>query len=253
MAASSLSTFQQQLHEQQSKPPLQPLQLPNHHFETDAKLSAASTAAFDHALKSHVAKLQEEEGGSGAAPEGQAAYYLPSANKYRCKLCHTREITYDTQLELDAQAYADGCPSTHAGEAEKKGAAENLYYVAIKPENFDGLYGGGAITQAWDQAFEAWFNEVTQFDAAAFEYARHFIILTARTQTKMGCAFKVCDADLNNPKSPFFDVGGAVLVCRFLNEEGTWSDDVAHFNGKADRNDESCKAQESSLCLQNYE
>jgi len=157
--------------------------------------------------------------------------YMATANTYRCKLCHTSPLRWNATLEAAAQAFADTCPISVL-------EASNVYVQSISPTVFEEVFEDMSVM--WEAAHEAWYGELTQYDEGNFEHARRFITLEARSQVAVGCAYSMCPAEHEDTESPFYPQGGAVFVCRYRNAEGTWSDDVAHFHGKADRNDESC-------------
>ena len=152
---------------------------------------------------------------------GQPPPYLATVNNCRCKLCHTAPLQKDHALQAAAQTFADTCPTEASGEDTRNGAGETVFFHSSSSLDANAI---------WEAAVAEWFGEMTHYNDGDFGGARRFITLEAESQLAVGCAYSVCPDD------------HTVAVCRYRNAQGKWSDDVRHFQGKADLNDASCRA-----------
>jgi len=135
---------------------------------------------------------------------GTASSYVDDHNAFRCLHCDTAISVYDAELEAEAQAYADTCPTGHASGLTD---GENLYWK--------GWSGSTApsLAQSFSDATTSWYGEEANYNYATGQsdggVIGHFTQMVWKTSTRIGCGAKL---DCTNRFSGFTN---SAIVCRY--------------------------------------
>jgi hypothetical protein len=135
--------------------------------------------------------------GSGGELSADDQAILNAHNGYRAKHC-VPNLTWDAQLEKDAQAWASGCKYGHSGVS-----GENIAWR--RPT----LSATGVV--------DSWYGEIGQYDfdnpIVAFNTKKvgHFTQVVWRGSQRLGCAAVMC----NGPAPDGNASGWGFMVCRY--------------------------------------
>jgi uncharacterized protein YkwD len=146
----------------------------------------------------------------------QAPSYVDAHNAKRVLHCDTPSLVWSAQLEAEAQAYADTCPTGHASFSDRDSAGENLYY-----KGYMGAYFSPSVSDSYTEAVQSWYDEISSYDFATGAskdggVIGHFTQVVWKETTEVGCGVKL---DCSN----MFGGGwtNSAVVCRYK-PAGNW-------------------------------
>ena len=134
-----------------------------------------------------------------------ASNYTGLHNIKRALHYNTPAATRSAELELQAQAYANTCPTGHALRAARNNAGENLYWA--------GGSGMGSAAQSYADAVSHWYDEVAHWDFGLSRSSGgatgHFTQIVWRSSVEIGCAVN------SNCNNMFSGMRNSAVVCRY--------------------------------------
>ncbi|MBI5517344.1 MAG: hypothetical protein HY909_26460 [Deltaproteobacteria bacterium] len=126
---------------------------------------------------------------SADAPASVASAFVAAHNRYRADHC-APPLTWSPAVAASAQRWADrlrqaGCGMQHSSSSERSGYGESLF--------------GGSGSYTPEQAVEAWYSEVGQYNYGRPGFSGstgHFTQVVWRATTSVGCASATCSGSI---------------------------------------------------------